>query len=293
MGLCIDSTNLAFINQVRNALTTLLGQANALTYSSEKYHTGARTIIRITRGVGMTNALLQLPQSATLVSRIIASPHDTRITESTGLAAVPDKWLKDRVWSNFKYYVPLVKHDQGFMGKVMSTGASACVHWNNAVQTTTNLNQNGTVTDGGACPNFITLAHELGHADRINRGAYLSGGTEITCLVDERQNMLHNVQVTQPTRFFRARVNAGGANIIIPDLNRTINNPNNVITTRTQGWIWVTTERILLEELANVGGLSDDNNVLPNDPLTISENTIRVEHGIARRRKYGRIGQIN
>lgn len=290
MGLCIDSSNIVFITQVRTALNSLLGGVGtALTYTTEKYRTGGRNVVRVKEGAGILTAAGLRAQSTTLVRRLIASNHDTRITESHALGFRPDKWIKDQIWSGFKSYIPLISADQGFMAKVMSTGSSGHVMWNNTVFQTANLTNAGTVTMGN-CPSFITLAHELVHADRCNRGLYLSGSANSTYLADQRQGPMNNVLRQQGGALARARINNGG--ITITYNNMTVPNPNNMITTRNRGWIWVGGSMELREEIATVG-LSDDQNNVPNDLLAINENIIRNEHNIARRMKYGQIGNLN
>ncbi|WP_444944014.1 hypothetical protein ACJJIK_01950 [Microbulbifer sp. ZKSA006] len=187
MGLCIDSSNNTFITQVRAALHTLVGGVGtALTYTPERYRTGSRYVLRVTEGTGILNAAGLRANSTTLLRRLIASRHDTRITEHHALGFRPDQWLMDQVWSGFKSYLPLVSSDKGFMAKVMSSGSSGLVMWNNSLLQTANLLNNGTVVMGN-CPSYITLAHELVHADRCNRGRYLSGSANSTFLADERQ----------------------------------------------------------------------------------------------------------
>ncbi|QFT55231.1 M91 family zinc metallopeptidase [Microbulbifer sp. THAF38] len=290
MGLCIDSNNIVFITQVRTALNTLLGGVGtALAYTSEKYRTGGRNVLRVSEGAGILTAAGLRANSTTLVRRLIASRHDTRITEHHALGFRPDKWLKDQIWSGFKSYIPLISADQGFMAKVMSTGASGVVMWNNNVFQTANLTNNGTVVMGN-CPSYITLAHELVHADRCNRGLHLSGATNSTYLADQRQNPMNSVFRQQGNGLLMARVTNGGNNLVYN--NTTVSNLNNMITTRTAGWIWVGGSMEPKEEIATVG-LSDDQNNVPNDLLAINENMIRAEHNVPRRMKYGRIGNLN
>ncbi|WP_226647774.1 M91 family zinc metallopeptidase [Microbulbifer variabilis] len=290
MGLCIDSNNIVFITQVRTALNTLLGGVGtALAYTSEKYRTGGRNVLRVSEGAGILTAAGLRANSTTLVRRLIASRHDTRITEHHSLGFRPDKWLKDQIWSGFKNYIPLISADQGFMAKVMSTGASGVVMWNNNVFQTANLTNTGTVVMGN-CPSYITLAHELVHADRCNRGLHLSGATNSTYLADQRQNPMNSVFRQQGNGLLMARVTNGGNNLVYN--NTTVSNLNNMITTRTAGWIWVGGSMEAKEEIATVG-LSDDQNNVPNDLLAINENMIRAEHNVPRRMKYGRIGNLN
>ncbi|WHI46730.1 M91 family zinc metallopeptidase [Microbulbifer sp. JMSA004] len=289
MGLCIDSNNIVFITQVRTALNTLVGNVGtALTYTQERYRAGGRHVLRITEGVGILTAVGLRANSTTLLRRLISSRHDTRITEHHALGFRPDQWLKDQVWSGFKSYIPLVSSDRGFMAKVMSSGSSGVVMWNNSVLQTANLTNNGTVTMGN-CPSYITLAHELIHADRCNRGRYLSGSANSTFLADERQAPMGRVLRQQGAPLTMARIANGGLNIIYNNI--TIPNRNNLISTRTSGWIWVGGSMELREEIATVG-LSDDLGNVPTDLLAINENMIRAEHGVAQRMKYGQIRNL-
>ncbi|WP_444913359.1 M91 family zinc metallopeptidase [Microbulbifer sp. PAAF003] len=290
MGLCIDSSNITFITQVRAALNTLVGGVGtALTYTQERYRTGGRHVLRITEGVGILTAAGLRANSTTLLRRLITSRHDTRITEHHALGFRPDQWLVDQVWSGFKSYLPLVSPDKGFMAKVMSSGSSGVVMWNNTALQTANLANNGTVAMGN-CPSYITLAHELVHADRCNRGRYLSGSANSTFLADERQAPMGRVLRQQNAPLTMARIANGGLNIVYNNI--TIPNRNNLISTRTSGWIWVGGSMELREEIATVG-LSDDDGNVPTDPLVINENMIRAEHGVAQRMKYGQIRNLN
>ncbi|MCO1335528.1 M91 family zinc metallopeptidase [Microbulbifer sp. OS29] len=290
MGLCIDSNNIVFIAQVRTNLNTLLGGVGtALTYTQEKYRTGGRYVLRVTEGLGILTAAGLRAHSTTLIRRLIASPHDTRITEHHALGFRPDKWMKDQIWSGFKSYIPMVSADQGFMAKVMSAGSSGVVMWNNTIFQTANLTNNGTVVMGN-CPSYITLGHELVHADRCNRGRYLSGSTNSTFLADERQAPMGRVLRQQPAPLTMGRIANAGLNIIYNNI--TVPNPNNNISTRTSGWVWVGGSMELREEIATVG-LSDDQGNVPIDPLVINENMIRAEHGVAKRMKYGQIRNLN
>ena len=47
----------------------------------------------------------------------------------------------------------------------------------------------------------------------------------------------------------------------------------------------------LAEEIATVG-LSDDDGVIPHDPLAITENMIRAEHNEHKRLKYGLFNRV-
>ncbi len=287
MALVIDSTDPQYIAAAQRALDFLLGLRGALTYTQQQYQVGARDVIRVTEGPKITNAQGLRPHSATLVRRIIASAHWTRVISAPANDCSPDKWLKDMMWSGLKSLVSSTP-DAGFVRKAMTAGrgASSVARWSGAADQTANLTTRGTIGMEFVEP-YILLAHELIHADRIARGLLLSVRRNSTFLVDQRQRRdPHNPavpahQVNQPS-FTSAQVQAG--NVVKP--GGTISNAGNVITQLTTGLIWVDGTMELTEEIATVG-LSDDDNAVPADPLAISENMIREEHNVHKRLKYG------
>lgn len=90
MALCIDSTNADYITLATNALNTLAGGvANALTYTTQSYRVGDRSVVRVTEGPNILNAQAVKQHSVTLIQRIIASPHWVRIVQSHRMTVVP------------------------------------------------------------------------------------------------------------------------------------------------------------------------------------------------------------
>jgi hypothetical protein len=299
MALAIDSPNPAYINLVQTALDTLMGQAGALTYTAQNYGgeitvpvlgskvplAPVRSVIVVTEGPFVGAAQAAMPHSATLVRRVIASQHWTRIIHDNANDCTPDKWLKDALWSGIKGYIPGVHADQGFMHKVLTTGSSSVARWSGLANTTADLAMMGTIRMLNVA-SYILLAHELIHADRISRGLLLTGIANSTFLVDQRQtpNPLGGPPVHRVAQPGFTSATVLGGNLTLP--GRIVSNVGNVITSRPTGQVWLDGTMERAEEIATVG-LSDDGNVVPNDPLAITENMIRAEHGVNKRLKYG------
>ncbi len=290
-ALVIDSVNNAYITLVQNALDTLVNANNALAYNQQRYTIGGRYVTRVTEGAGINAAQGARPQSTTLIRRVIASAHWTRIQHSQGNDCSPDKWLKDKMWSGIKSLIPFVQADAGFMRKVQDTGSSSVANWSGNADQTANLRMNGTI-GMEQVHSYILLAHELIHADRIGRGFLQTGISNSTYLVDQRQQIGPHgpVHLVNPQGAFQSgQLNNNGLNVQVGINN--LSNANSVLTNLIAGQIWVggTMERI--EEIATVG-LSDDNNSVNNDPNAITENMIRAEHAIHKRLKYGAFNQV-
>jgi hypothetical protein len=286
MALVIDSTDLAYITLVTTALNTLLGILGALDYTQQSYRTGGRYVIRVTEGAQINTAQAFRPHSTTLVRRVIASEHWTRIIYDHANDCSPDKWLKDKIWSGVKSLIPTVAPDAGFMRKVLTTGSSSVARWEGTDGSTANLSMMGTIRMAPV-PSFILLAHELIHSDHIARGRLLTGMAPSTFLVDQRQkpdplnpgtptNLVNQPSFNQGQVVGGNVVKAGGA----------VSNVGQVVTAMPSGRVWVDGTMERTEEIATVG-LSDDTNVVPVDALAITENMVRQEHGIAKRLKYG------
>ncbi len=293
MALCIDSTNVAYITLATNALNLLAGGGvNALTYTQQSYRIGGRSVIRITEGPNIHAAQAARQHSVTLIRRIIASQHWVRISESTSNDCSPDKWLKDRAWSGFKNLVPFASADAGFMRKVTSSGSSAVANWSGNNDQTANLSIMGIIRMEPA-PSYILLAHELIHGDRITRGLLKMQRCNCTFVVDQRQGRAigggDSNHLRQQSNVFKSgQIVGGGANIQFPGTQTS--NANHVLTNLNNGWVWADGTMELAEEVATVG-LSDDDGVLPHDPLAITENMIRAEHNERKRLKYGRFNR--
>lgn len=289
MALCIDSTNAGYITLATNALNALAGGVpNALTYTPQNYVIGGRSVVRVTDGPSISDAQAVRQHSVTLIRRIIASQHWVRITESQSNDCRPDKWLADTVWSGFKSLVPFVSADAGFMRKVTSSGSSAVANWRGTADQTANLGISGIIRME-ACPSYILLAHELIHADRITRGLLQLQRCNCTYVVDQRQGGRigggpNHLRQQQSSAFKSGQIIGPGANIQFPGV--TISNAGHVLTNLNNGWVWADGTMELAEEIATIG-LSDDDHVLPHDPLAITENIIRVEHHERKRLKYG------
>lgn len=288
MALCIDSTNAGYITLATNALNRLAGGVgNALTYTVQAYRFGGRSVTRVTEGPAILAAQAVRPHSVTLIRRIIASQHWVRICQSLTNDCSPDKWLKDRAWSGVKSLIPFVSADAGFMRKVTTTGSSSVANWSGNNDQTANLSMMGIIRTEPA-PAYILLAHELVHGDRISRGLLQMRRCNCTFLVDQRQGNVGGGgpnHLRQQPAFRSGQIVGGGANIQFAG-GVLVSNANHVITPLNQGWIWADGTMELAEEVATVG-LSDDNGVLPHDPLAITENMLRAEHNERKRLKYG------
>jgi hypothetical protein len=288
MALCIDSTDPAYIALVTNALDTLAGGvANALIYTPQSYRMGGRSVVRVTEGPSIVAAQAARVHSVTLIRRIIASDHWVRVVESHTNDCSPDKWLKDQAWSGFKSLVPFVSADAGFMRKVLTQGSSAVANWSGINDQTANLGMMGMIRMELA-PAYILLAHEMIHADRITRGLLQMRRCNCTFVVDQRQAGVLGVgpnHLRQQANVFRSgQVTGGGANVQFA--TGPVSNANQVLTNLNAGWVWADGTMELAEEVATVG-LSDDDGVIPLDPLAITENMIRAEHFQHKRLKYG------
>lgn len=282
MALCIDSTNVPYITLATNALNMLVGGVhNALTYTQQSYRIGGRSVVRITEGPNILAALAMRQHSVTLVRRIIASGHWVRINQSDSNDCSPDKWLMDTAWSGFKNLVPFVSADAGFMRKVTTSGSSAVANWSGNNDQTANLSMMGIIRMEPA-PSYILLAHELIHGDRISRGLLQMRRCNCTFVVDQRQGKGGHLR--QQVAFRSGVIGVAGANIQFP--GKLVSNANHVLTNLNNGRVWADGTMELAEEVATVG-LSDDDGVLPNDPLAITENMIRAEHNQRKRLKYG------
>lgn len=293
MALCIDSTNTGYITLATNALDTLAGGvANALIYTTQRYRMGGRSVVRVTEGPSIGAAQAVRPHSVTLIRRIIASQHWVRITEAHSNDCSPDKWIKDKAWSGFKSLVPFVSADAGFMRKVTSSGSSAVANWSGNHDQTANLSMMGIIRMEPA-PSYILLAHELIHADRITRGLLQLRRCNCTYVIDQRQGRVNgggpNHLRQQAGVFKSGQIVGGGMNIQFP--GRLISNANHVLTNLNGGWVWADGTMELAEEIATVG-LSDDDHVIPPDPLAITENMIRAEHNERKRLKYGLFNRV-
>ena len=292
MALCIDSTDDAYIAKAKAALKTLAGGVDtAFSYSTQAYRTGGRSVVRVLEGDGIETAADTKPISMRLVRRIIDSGHWVRIFESASNDCSPDKWLKDQMWSGFKSLVGF-SANAGFMRKVTTTGSSAIANWSGNDDSTANLSP-GRVIAMEPAPAYILLAHELIHGDRIGRGMLQMVRCNSTFVVDQRQDPASGAARTHlkdqtAVGCKSGTIIRGGA---IVNFNGTqISNTNNVLTDLTAGQIWADGSMELAEEVATVG-LSDDDNTVSPDPLRITENMIRAEHGVNKRLKYGRFNK--
>lgn len=286
--LVIDSTDANFIALARASLNTLVGGTdNALAYVEERYYPMAgRKVMKVTRGARINDARLNFPLSVGLAERVMMSEHWTRLEQAPSNDASPDKWLKDRAWSNVKsLFIGAQKKDASFMKKVMTTGSSSVIRWTGQPEQTANRSLAGVIRMEQV-PAFVTLAHELIHADRIGRGLFAPRRTNSTFVVDERQDAtdpLNPVHLRQQPAFQSTTVTP---NRLTFTNGRQLANLNGVVTALQRGQVWVDGSMELAEEIATVG-LSDDDNSLPLDHLAITENMIRQEHHIQKRLKYG------
>jgi len=251
----IYSTDPQYITLARNALDQLAGVAHAWTYT----HTMGVFVgdwIEVTRGAMFATAQGVRPHSVTLIDRVIANRNITRIIHSHANDASPERDL------------PGLRSDDWFSGigrRVMDAigttaratggiGTGTLIRWSGGPNSTANQSAMGIIRME-ACPNYILLAHELVHADRFGRGLLNLQRGNSPFAVDWRQD-------------------GRGSALYHHNGFQLVNE------------VWMDGTMELAEEIATVG-LSDSDHICPNDPLAITENMIRREHGIPQRLKYG------
>lgn len=237
----------------RTALSMLTAQSeNALVYTPIAEGTN------VTAGVGFGTAAGLRPSACAVLARIINSAHWVTICFG-GNATTPTMWTKDKMWA-------AVRGQAGFMDKVQTNGrgSSSTITWDGGAASTANYDARQGRIVMQQVANYVTLAHELIHADRIARGTFRAGSSRTVFVIDTTRPPTHQNYTNNGWRY----------------------EDNGAAWVGGVGGAWVADDIVMIDDIANCGFYDRDNRT-GNDGLLVTENMIRQELNIDRRAKYG------
>ena len=268
--LILDSTNAPYLAAARNALNILTGNIlNGLTFTTTLGLVGGGPWEVVTAGPQIAAARAACPQGTRLVEEVINNFYVCRIMpaaggngtspEHTGVFLAIAFGLR-----NLDTFRSLATIQQRSV--TPGLGCSVRVEWDPQPENTMDMSAAGHIM-GQQCPSYVTLAHEFIHTVRCFQGI----------VAGIREPSLYFLLDTRPHRDHAAWGQQYGLSLYHD--------------VRTGNWYQKATE--LQEEIVTVGmplpaaPRFQPSLGVPVHPLGITENTIRLEHMLPLRLKYG------